>query len=110
MRSTPCMKSQDDEVIEGGSQVKTEALDEGHTSRSVSHASGVCHVQTGRVEGFPVWASKLGACLLVCGAQMWSLEAVVDGEGEGHAGPCRGTGSGEGRMLGLYRGTRRLGD
>lgn len=72
----------------GGSQVKAEALDEGHASRSVSHARrGVPHPD--------------GACLLVYGAQVWSSEAVVDGEGEGHAGPCRGTGSGEGQMLGL---------
>ena len=49
-------------------------------------------------------------CFLACGAQAWKSEAVVGGEGEGHAGPCRGTGSGEGRMLGLDRGTRRLGD
>lgn len=63
----------------------------------------VCHIQMGRVEDFPVWASKPrgGACLLVYGAQVWSSETVVDGEGEGHAGPCRGTGSGEGHMLGL---------
>ena len=71
---------------------------------------GVCHVQMGHVEGFSVWASKPGLCLLVCGAQVWSSEAVVDDEGEGHAGPCRGTRSGEGRMLGLDRGTRRPGD
>jgi hypothetical protein len=36
-------------------------------------------------------------CLLAYGVQMWSSEAVVDGEGEGQAGLCRGTGSGEGR-------------
>ena len=46
-------------------------------------------------------------CFLACGAQAWKSEAVVSGEGEGHAGSCRWTGSGEGRMLGLDRGTRR---
>jgi hypothetical protein len=30
---------------------------------------------------------------------------VVDGEGEGHAGSCRWTESGEGRALGLDLGT-----
>lgn len=45
-------------------------------------------------------------CLLACGAEAWSSEAVIDDEGEGHAGSCRWTGSGEGLMLGLDRGTR----
>ena len=31
---------------------------------------GVYYVQMGRVDGFPVWASKPGACLLVCDAQV----------------------------------------
>lgn len=38
---------------------------------------GVCHVQVGRVEGFLVSASKPGACLLICDAQVWSSEAVA---------------------------------
>jgi hypothetical protein len=39
--------------------------------------------------------------LSLCGAQVWSLETVVNGEGKGHAGSCRWTGSSEGRALGL---------
>jgi len=35
------------------------------------------------------------------GAQVWSLEVVVGGEGEGQTGLCRWTESDEGRMLGL---------
>jgi hypothetical protein len=34
---------------------------------------------------------------LACGVQVWSTVMVVDGKGEGHAGSCRCTGSGEGR-------------
>jgi hypothetical protein len=30
-------------------------------------------------------------CLLACGAQVWSLEAVVNDEGEGLAGLCQWT-------------------
>jgi hypothetical protein len=40
-------------------------------------------------------------CLLACGVQVWSIGMVLDDEGEGHAGSCRWTGSGEGRELGL---------
>ena len=39
-------------------------------------------------------------CLFACGARVWSSETVVDDEGEGQAGPCRWTGSGEERMPG----------
>jgi hypothetical protein len=35
-------------------------------------------------------------CRLPCGVQVWSMGTVVDSEGEGHAGSCRWTGSGEG--------------
>jgi hypothetical protein len=35
--------------------------------------------------------------------QVWSTGMVVDNEGEGHAGSCRWTGSGEGRELALER-------
>jgi hypothetical protein len=41
-----------------------------------------------------------------CGVQVWSIGTVVNNEGEGHAGSCRWTRIGEGRVLGLDRGTR----
>ena len=72
---------------------------------------GVCHVQMGHVEGFSVWASKPGLCLLVCGAQVWSSEAVVDDEGEGHAGPRRwtwGAGQSHVRSGAMWHGGRQL--
>jgi len=40
-------------------------------------------------------------CRSTCGVQVWSTGTVVDGWGEGHAGSCWWTGSGEGRVLGL---------
>jgi hypothetical protein len=40
-------------------------------------------------------------CLLACGVQVWSSKAVVNDEGEGQAGLCRWTKSGEGQMSGL---------
>jgi hypothetical protein len=48
-------------------------------------------------------------CLLACGMQMWNTGTVVNDEGEDHVGSCRWTWSGEGRVLGLDRGTREAG-
>jgi hypothetical protein len=45
-------------------------------------------------------------CISVYGVQVWSTGTVVDGEVEGHAGSCWWTRSGEGRVLGVDRGTR----
>jgi hypothetical protein len=45
-------------------------------------------------------------CLSACGVEVWSTRTVVDAKGVGHVGSCRWTGSGEGRALGLDRGTR----
>jgi hypothetical protein len=39
--------------------------------------------------------------LLACGAQVWSLEMVVDDEGEEHAGLCQWTERDEGWAMGL---------
>jgi hypothetical protein len=38
---------------------------------------------------------------LACDAQVWSLKAVIDGEGEDHASSCQMTKSGEGRAMSL---------
>jgi hypothetical protein len=40
-------------------------------------------------------------CWSTCGVQVWSIGMMFDGWGEGHAGSCWWTGSGEGRVLGL---------
>jgi hypothetical protein len=40
-------------------------------------------------------------CWSTCDVQVWSTGTVVDGWGEGHAGSCWWTESGEGRVLGL---------
>ena len=50
-------------------------------------------------------------CLLTYDAQVWSSETMVNGEGEGQAGSCRGTGSGEGRTQEAWtEGPKKLGD
>jgi hypothetical protein len=48
-------------------------------------------------------------CLLACGVQVWSTVMVVDDEGKVHACSRQCTGSGEGRAMGLDRGTREAG-
>jgi hypothetical protein len=48
-------------------------------------------------------------CRSTCGVQVWSTWTVVDDEGEGHAGPCRWTRSGEEREMELDQGTRVIG-
>jgi len=45
----------------------------------------------------PSMSMVCAICLLACGVQVLSSEAMVDGEGGGQAGPCRWTWSGEGR-------------
>jgi hypothetical protein len=45
-------------------------------------------------------------CRSACGVQVWSIDTVVDGEGESHAGSCQWTESGKGRALRLDQGTR----
>jgi hypothetical protein len=46
----------------------------------------------------PTMAKTICACLLARGVQVWSTEAVVDGEVKVKEDvPCRRTGSGEGR-------------
>jgi hypothetical protein len=42
--------------------------------------------------------------LLACGVQVWTIDMVVNGEGEGHAVLCRWTRSDEGRALDLTKG------
>jgi hypothetical protein len=50
-------------------------------------------------------------CLLTRDVQVWSTQAVVDGEVKVKEDvPCRRTGSGEGRTRGLDRGTKKPGD
>jgi hypothetical protein len=48
-------------------------------------------------------------CLSPCGIQVWSTGMVINDEGEGHAGLCRWTESGEGWVLGIDRGTEEAG-
>jgi hypothetical protein len=62
-----------------------------------------------QVESWTNWGMSyylMQPYLSACGAQVWSIVMVVDDEGEGHAGLCWWTRSGEGRALGLDWGTR----
>jgi hypothetical protein len=54
--------------------------------------------EVGRVVTNPTMVKAMCACLLARGVQVWSTEAVVDGEVKVKEDvPCRRTGSGEGR-------------
>jgi hypothetical protein len=63
-------------------------------------------VESGMVRTQGVRLCVVQLCRSACGVQVWSIDTVVDGEGESHAGSCRWTESGEGRALRLDQGTR----
>ena len=74
--------------------------DEGHASIGYSCPVGCATSRWGVSRVFRFGSQNRGYVSWLV-AQAWKSEAVVNGEGEGHADPCRGTGSGEGQMLGL---------